>query len=232
MDPSPKPRPRPAALACARRPNRGRGAFSLSHGGAACVSPGVDEAALVEGLRRGEMAAFDRCYALYEKRVFSFLLRLSGRRDTAEDLAQEAWIKLAKAAPTIRPDTRLVALLFTIARNAFVSWRRWAMLDLSRLVMIGFEADDAVATAPDELHERAEAIAVLEVALQKLPVASREVLLLVAVEGLAQDEAAAILGIEYAALRKRLSRARTELQSAMDVVERRRNPHERPRTTP
>lgn len=180
----------------------------------------MDEAALLDGLRRGDTAAFDRAYALYERRVFSFLLRLSGRRDTAEDLAQETWIKLAKAAPKLLPDTRLSAFLFTIARNAFISWRRWAMLDLSRLVMVGFDASSNLAAGPDEVHARAESIATLEAALQKLPVASREVLLLVGVEGFEQEEAATILGIEYAALRKRLSRARTELQSAMEAVDR------------
>lgn len=179
---------------------------------------GDDEAALVERLRSGDRAAFQRAYALHQGRVFSFLLRLSGRRETAEDLAQETWIKLAKAAPKLLPDTRLLPFLFTIARNAFVSWRRWAMLDLSRIVMLGFAADDAAAS-PAVLHERAEAMATLERALQHVSVASREVLLLVGVEGFAQEEAAKILGLEYSALRKRLSRARQELQTAMTALE-------------
>lgn len=178
---------------------------------------------MVLGLRTGRVAAFDRVYALHQMRVFSFLLRLSGRREVAEDLAQETWIKLARAAPTLREDTRLLPYLFTIARNAFISWRRWAMLDLSRLVTIGFEAD-ATVDSPADLHDRAEEIAILERALQKLPVASREVLLLVGVEGFEQDEAAKILGIEYAALRKRLSRARAELEGTMDALAKRR-PH-------
>lgn len=183
----------------------------------------MDETALVGELRAGQSAAFDRVYALHQARVFSFLLRLSGRREVAEDLTQETWIKLAKSAPTLREDTRLLPYLFTIARNAFISWRRWAMLDLSRLVTIGFQAD-ALSDSPSELHDRAEDMALLERALQKLPVASREVLLLVGVEGFEQEEAAKILGVEYAALRKRLSRARAELQSTMDALSRAKNP--------
>lgn len=94
-------------------------------------------------------------------------LRLSGRRDTAEDLAQETWIKLAKAAPGLREDTTLGPLLFMIARNAFMSHRRWAMLDLSRIVTFGLEAMSAGATEPsaETHHERARAIALLEPAL-------------------------------------------------------------------
>jgi RNA polymerase sigma-70 factor (ECF subfamily) len=175
----------------------------------------TDDKSLVEGLRRGDATAFDRVYSAYNKRIFAFLLRLAGRRDTAEDLAQETWMKLAKAAPSLREDTTLTAFLFTIARNAFISHRRWAMLDLSRLVVVGLETVTATDATPDEAHERAQAIEVLERSLAELPVASREVLLLVGVEGLEQEEVARILGISYDALRKRLSRARTELAEKM-----------------
>jgi RNA polymerase sigma-70 factor (ECF subfamily) len=152
------------------------------------------------------------------------LLRLSGRRDTAEDLAQETWLKLAKAAPTLREDTTLAAFLFTIARNAFLSYRRWAMLDLSRIVTFGLEAMSFAAAepSPETEHERALAIALLEDALQQLPLASREVLLLVGVEGMDQEEVAKMLGLSYDALRQRLSRARGQLTEKMEAIERNR----------
>lgn len=182
----------------------------------------LDERALVDGLRRGDVAAFDRAYAAFHPRVLGFLLRLSGRRDTAEDLAQETWMKLAKAAPTLREDTSLAAWLFTVARNAYVSHRRWAMLDLSRIVVVGFESLAAAAAEgplPDAQHERSRAIALLEAALARVPVASREVLLLVGVEGLEQEEVARILGVSYDALRQRLSRARAQLAAEMAALE-------------
>ena len=85
--------------------------------------------------------------------------------------------------------------------------------------MLGFESIGQVASAPDEEHERARAVQVLENALAKLPLASREVLLLVGVEGLDQEEVAKILGISWDALRKRLSRARAELAERMQKIE-------------
>ena len=189
------------------------------------VSPLRPEAAsdldLVAALRRGEASAFDRVYSTYHTRIFSFLLRLCGRRDTAEDLAQETWLKLAKAAPLLREDTTLAPFLFTIARNAFVSHRRWALLDLSRIVTFGLEAMSTASTeaTPETSHESARAIALLETALQQLPVASREILLLVGVEGIAQEEVARMLGLSYDAGRQRLSRARGQLAEAMDRIE-------------
>jgi RNA polymerase sigma-70 factor (ECF subfamily) len=183
------------------------------------------ERALVDRLRRGDATAFDRVYATYHPRVFSFLLRLSGRRDTAEDLAQETWLKLAKAAPGLREDTTLAPFLFTIARNAFMSHRRWAMLDLSRIVTFGLESMSSAASepTPEAHHERARAIALLEDALQRLPLASREVLLLIGVEGMDQEEVAKMLGLSYDALRQRLSRARAQLAETMASFEKKQS---------
>jgi RNA polymerase sigma-70 factor (ECF subfamily) len=180
---------------------------------------------LVDRLRRGDTTAFDRVYSAYHPRVFSFLLRLSGRRDTAEDLAQETWLKLAKAAPSLREDTTIAPFLFTIARNAFMSHRRWAMLDLSRIVTFGLEvvSSAAIESTPETQHERARAIALLETALQQVPLASREILLLVGVEGIEQEEVARMLDLSYDALRQRLSRARAQLAEKMDKLEKKQS---------
>ena len=178
-----------------------------------------EEARLVVGLRGGDARSFDRVYALLSGAIFSFLLRASGRRDTAEDLAQETWLKLARAAPTLRDDTRLGPLLFTIARNVHVSHRRWALLDLSRIVTLGFQAIATVAD-PEVMLERGEAIAQLEAALAALPFASREVLLLVGVHGLEHYAVAAILGLTSEALRQRLHRARGALAAKIQRLER------------
>lgn len=183
------------------------------------VPPGTaDERALVLALRTGDGRAFDEVYARHRAPLFSFLYRLSGRRDTAEDLAQETWVKLARNASRLRDDTNLRAYLFTVARNAFVSHRRWAMLDLSRLVTFGVEllAEARVDPGPEVDLERAERRHQVEAALLALPVASREILLLVGVDGLGQDAIATMLGITPEALRQRLHRARTQLADALD----------------
>jgi RNA polymerase sigma-70 factor (ECF subfamily) len=178
------------------------------------------EKPIVEGLRRGERSAFDAAYGRYRARIHGFLLRLAGRRDVAEDLFQETWLKLARSAPRLAEDTDLGAWLFTVARNAWVSHRRWSMLDVSRLVAL---EDDAVAAAiddaPDERAEASQSIVRLERALASLPASAREVLLLVGVEGFDQEEAAAILGIRYDALRQRLARARALLAEKIGRME-------------
>ena len=178
------------------------------------------EQPLIDGLRRGDRAAFATAYDRYRARIHGFLLRLSGRRDVAEDLFQEVWLKLARSAPRLREDTDLAAWLFTVARNEHVSYRRWSMLDVSRLVALGDEGSYAShERAPDALTDDARAMHRLERALAALPAASREVLLLVGVEGFDQEQAAAMLGVRYDALRQRLARARAQLAVALEKLE-------------
>jgi RNA polymerase sigma-70 factor (ECF subfamily) len=178
------------------------------------------ERPLIDALRRGEASAFDAAYGRYRGRIHGFLLRLTRRRDVAEDLFQETWLKLARHAPKLAEDTDLRAWLFTVARNAWVSHRRWSMLDVSRLVAL---EDDAMpvldAPDPDARADAARGVERLERALAALPAASREVLLLVGVEGFDQEQAAAMLGISYAALRQRLARARAQLAERLAMVE-------------
>jgi len=178
------------------------------------------EKPLVDGLRRGDATAFDAVYARYRARILGFLLRLSRRRDVAEDLFQETFMKLARHAHRLEEDTDLAAWLFLVARNAWVSHRRWSTLDLSRLV--AFEDDALPALPASDGEARTDAsrrVAQLEQALASLPPGSREVLLLVAVEGFEQDQAAKILGISYEALRQRLSRARAQLAERLAMVD-------------
>jgi RNA polymerase sigma-70 factor (ECF subfamily) len=178
------------------------------------------ERPLVDSLRRGEASAFDAVYAKYRGRIYGFLLRLCRRPDVAEDLFQETFLKLARNAPRLAEDTDVAAWLFTVARNAWVSHRRWSMLDVSRLVAI---EDDALPAAkvpdPDARADAARAMERMEHAMGSLPAASREVLLLVGVEGFEQEEVAAMLGIKYDALRQRLTRARAQLAERLAMVE-------------
>jgi RNA polymerase sigma-70 factor (ECF subfamily) len=177
-----------------------------------------DEAMLVARLRRGDAAAFDAVYEAYRPRIHGFLLRLTRDRVLADDLAQDTWMGFARAASTLRDDTDLAALLFTIARNEWRSHGRWALLDVVRVVAFSWQrAPDPV--DPEERADARETGARLERALGELDPLHREVLLLVGVEGFEQDRAAAILGVSYPALRKRLARARAALAERLSALE-------------
>jgi RNA polymerase sigma-70 factor (ECF subfamily) len=173
----------------------------------------ADEALLVERLRGGDGRALADVYARYHERIWFFLLRLSGRRHLAEDLFQETWLAVARGAGRLRDDTDLCAWLFTVARNRHRSYRRWAVLDIARLLELG-RGPAEHALAPDEEAEARAAATRAQAAFAQISDAHREVLLLVVGEGLDATRAGAVLGLSPEAVRQRLRRARMELAEA------------------
>ena len=174
-----------------------------------------EERALVARLRQGDEQALGVAYDHFRPRVFSFLARLSGRRDLAEDLLHEAFLKLARKAPSLREDTRVGAWLFTVARNLFVSHWRHARLDRDWTDPVTDDLPGADWTSPFDLCSAGETERRLERALATLSPALREVLLLVGVERMETAEVAEVLGLTPEAVRQRLSRGRALLGPLM-----------------
>jgi RNA polymerase sigma-70 factor (ECF subfamily) len=188
---------------------------------AAHPSSGAGDAAkhalLVARLRQGEPAAFEAAYDAYRARIHSFLLRLTRDAASAHDLTQEVWLRLAARARQLRADTDLGAWLFTVARNLFISQRRWRLLDRERLAAFGLAQSRPELPTPLELAVGSAIHAQLDRAIAALPVKYREVLLLVSVEGFSIEDVARMLNLRADAVRQRLSRARTAIRSALDT---------------
>jgi RNA polymerase sigma-70 factor (ECF subfamily) len=180
------------------------------------MDPDLD---LIRRLREGDTAAFDEVFSAMNPRLLSFLYRMSGNRATVEDLVEETWLRLACSAAALRPDTRLVPWLFTVARNLYLSYCRSRVREpayTSDLILLWPEE---ACRSPFELASGNEFERRLEAALAGLPPLYREVILLVAVEGLRPTDAAAVCGIRPEALRQRLSRARAMLASRLEITE-------------
>ena len=197
--------------------------MTLSHLVAVRVNDRMDrdlELRLVGGLRAGDPAAFDAVYDTLNARVFSFLARLSNSRDVAEDLTEETWLRLVAHAPRLQPDTRLAPWLFTVARHLHASYRRSRLLEDSHAPgLLGLWPSGAPTPSPLQAAEANETQRRITTALASLPFLYREALVLVAVEGLASGEAAAVCGITAEAMRQRLSRARALLARALSESE-------------
>jgi RNA polymerase sigma factor (sigma-70 family) len=141
-------------------------------------------------------------------RLRRYARALVGDRAAADDLVQDtlerAWTKLH----LFRRGTDLRAWLFTVMHNVRVNQLRAA------------RPTDALEDDMPELAQRAtqgDALLVrdLERAIAALPVAQREVLLLVALEDLSYEEAAQVLGIPIGTVMSRLARAREKLRLSM-----------------
>jgi len=178
------------------------------------------ELQLVDRVRTGDPEAFDVVHAAFNARLYNFLARLSNRRDVAEDLLEETWLRLVLHAPRLRPDTRLGPWLFTVARHLHASYCRSRLLEDSHAeALMGLWPAGSPERSPLETVEANEAQQQIATALVSLPVAYREALLLVGVEGLQPSEAAAVCGVTPEAMRQRLSRARALLARRLDAAD-------------
>jgi len=176
-------------------------------------------ARLVAKLKAGDADAFEEVHRAFNTRLFNFLARLSRRREVAEDLLEETWLRVVDVAPRLRDDTRLGPFLFTIARNLHVSYCR------SRSIEDHY-APDLVGLWPSPVPSPMEATIAretgerLDAALATLPAIYREALLLVGFDDLRPAEAAVVCGITPEAMRQRISRARTMLAQRLEEMER------------
>jgi len=183
----------------------------------------AEEQELVLALQRRDARALGLVFSRYQSRIYSFLLRLCGRADVADDLFQETFVQLARHADRLRPDTNLSAWLYTVARNRYRSYRRARLLhalrldvfadqplgDVGMIKKVRTPLDEALLT--DEQRQ-------VEQAMASLGEKFREVLLLVGVDGLSSEQAAQVLGITPVAVRQRLSRARGQLAEALQKL--------------
>ncbi len=178
------------------------------------------ELAIVQRLRGGDTEAFDAVHAAFHVRLFTFLVRLTRRRDLAEDLAEETWLRLVSHARRLRADTRFAPWLFTVARNLYVSYCRARALEEAYGGPLELWPAHPATVSPFDETAASELERRIERALARMPATAREVLLLVGVAGLEPSEAAVVCGVTPEALRQRLSRARAQLARALEERER------------
>ena len=128
--------------------------------------------------------------------------------DHADDLVQSCLERAIAGVETWRPGTNMRAWLFTILRNVLINEYRRAQ----RNPVQSTEAPGDLGMAVQGNQEARVKLTELQQALDSLPIEHREVILLVAVEGLRYEEAAAVLGVPIGTVRSRLSRGRRMLQ--------------------
>lgn len=148
-------------------------------------------------------------------RLRRFARYMSRDSDYADDLVQECLTRAIANIDSWQPGTNLRAWLFVILKNVFRNDKRRAQHDIS--YRNGLE-QEAPLYAPAQQHNHL-VLSEVQQAFLKLSEDHREVLMLIAVEGLRYEEAASILDISVGTVKSRLSRARGALRALMDVPE-------------
>jgi RNA polymerase sigma factor (sigma-70 family) len=176
---------------------------------------GADENELVVRHRSGDADAFAELVARYRGPVYSYLVRCGVDEAARDDLFQDVFTHIHRAAATYQPERPVKPWVFTIVANIVRSYYRKARVrEVVHLVPDLAQADDAV---PDgyQLAAARETAAWIEQALTALPFSQREVVVLCCIEQLPQDEVAATLGMPVSTVKTHLRRARMALAQAL-----------------
>jgi RNA polymerase sigma-70 factor (ECF subfamily) len=183
----------------------------------------MDEIALIEAARQGDLDSFNRLVLAYQDLVFNQAYRLMGEPTAAEDATQEAFISAFRNLRSYRGGS-FRAWLLRIATNAcYDELRRRKRRPTTPLEPLDSD-DDEVETprwlsdpseTPEESAERKELDRALQHCLDELPPDFREVVVLVDVQGLDYSEAGAAMGSPVGTVKSRLARARLRLRDCL-----------------
>jgi RNA polymerase sigma-70 factor (ECF subfamily) len=171
-----------------------------------------DEDLLELVAERRDEAAFDELYRRYGRAVYGVVVRLVGDRAHSEDVVQQAFTNVWRAAAGYRRERGpATGWLFAIARNAAIDAlrareapSRWEVPD---------QPDDG--PGPDERASAAEDAFRVHAAVDGLPDHEREVIELAYFDGLSQSEVAARLGAPLGTVKTRTRRALAHLANRL-----------------
>jgi RNA polymerase sigma-70 factor (ECF subfamily) len=158
---------------------------------------------LIAAVAAGDASALAALYGRWERPLHAFLARYTGGRDV-DDLVQETWMRVVRAAGRFDPTRRASTWLFQIALNLARDWHR-------RPPAEAVDPDRASEIAAPDGLGRPEAALDLARLLAALPEAQRAVVVLRWFHDCDEAEVAAILGIPRGTVKSRLHHAMARL---------------------
>jgi RNA polymerase sigma-70 factor (ECF subfamily) len=174
----------------------------------------VSEESLLSG-------SFEQLAMPHFERLYNFACWLTHDRQEAEDLVQETYVKALKGFSSFQQGTNFRAWIYKILRNAFLTSRTG--LRVTATVPLDLEGDDEnlpkVKETPESILLQRSDRELVQQALEQLPVAYREVLLLCEVEEMSYQEISATLSIPMGTVMSRLSRARRALRASVQTTQ-------------
>jgi RNA polymerase sigma-70 factor (ECF subfamily) len=167
----------------------------------------------------GDVRAFEELVRRHRTPVFSFLLRLVRERGRAEDLCQETFLRVVRAAAGWEPRAPFRTWLYAVARNlAFDEARRQAFRRTEPLDGPARAAEASDDPSPDRAAEAALVRPKLEAALAALPDEQREVFLLREHAGLRFHEIAEVTGVPENTVKSRMRYALEALRERLEAL--------------
>lgn len=177
---------------------------------------------LMKRVARGDDEAFKLLFERHNRLAWSVIYRQLGSVAASEDLVQEAFLRVYRAAPKYEPSAKFSTWLYTVVTNLCLNYKRDRARDRLRLVGSDEEGESnaleqLAAVEPDEhgddeAQKRTQAV---QQAIAELPENQRMALILSRYEEKSYEEVAEILGVTVAAVKSLTSRARATLKEKL-----------------
>jgi len=179
---------------------------------------GLDDNALVTSYLGGASRAFDLLVERYQTRLLNFVYRTVGDRERAEDLVQEAFVRVHRHLARFDRSKKFSTWIYTIASNLAKNELRNRSrnpLVYFQTMTSGWEDEDRPLefedpnARPDDEFDRKHLRELVDAAVKRLPVHHREVFVLRELEGRSYEEIAEITHCNLGTVKSRLNRARS-----------------------
>ncbi len=178
---------------------------------------------LILSSKEGDLSAFEKLVMLYQDRVYTHCLHLTGNSHDAQDLAQDVFIQAFRKITSFRGDSDFGTWLHRIAVNLWINRFR----KNNKVTLISY--DEPVSTgdgeitrefittenSPQDLVEASERAFIVQSALAKLPEEFKVVVVLRDLEGYSYEEIAEMVSCSLGTVKSRISRGRKLLRKLL-----------------
>jgi RNA polymerase sigma-70 factor, ECF subfamily len=199
-------------------------AFGFEFDAGLAVAGPREQDCLLEGLRRGDEAAYETLIQQYEEPVYNLVSRLVDDSADAADVTQEVFIKVFRKVTWFRGESSLKTWIYRIAVNEARNQRRWFSRHKSREVTLEPEAGQAQGyrdwledegPSPLQITLDRETRECIEAALKQVNPSFRPALVLREIEGLSYEQVAEILQISLGTVKSKILRGREALRKQL-----------------
>ena len=183
-----------------------------------------DDVDLMLRVKAGDAEAFNQLMDKYQRTVVNLVFRFTGDAENAEDLAQEVFLRIYRAAPRYEPKAKFFTYLYQVTLNLCRNEReRNTRRKASSLDSRGAQDDKAWEIADPEvgaetLVQRQEMAAQVQAAIQDLPQEQRQLLILQRFQDLGYEELAEVTAQTVSAVKAKLHRARLALKKKLEPL--------------
>jgi RNA polymerase sigma-70 factor, ECF subfamily len=185
-----------------------------------------EEVRLIQRARGGDMEAMGHLINRYQKHVYNLAYRLCGHYDDANDISQEAFLRVFHSLNHFRGEANFSTWLYRIVTNVFLDERKKQRVRSHNSLEEYMELEDSTVArqiedpspGPEEAITARERSDVIGSAVLSLPETQRVMIVLYHFQERSYEEIAEIMNMPIGTVKSRLNRARLALRNKLDSV--------------